>query len=74
MRVLLIIAAIMVSGCDRKDDKWQIICDSGFKTPISYATYLNDGIVSWREFGSSPANKRKMLEGEICHEKRTSIK
>jgi len=67
----ILIALLLLTACDRR--YYQVTCDSGFKTPISTATHISEGMISWRTKGDL-LSKRKMLPGEICTEKSITIK
>lgn len=62
----LILAAVLLSGCKPARDMWQVKCDSGFETPVSYGTSIIEGMISWRVHKNSPVKYRKMLGGETC--------
>ena len=61
--LLVMLFLIFLSGCIDKS-KWQITCDSGYKTPIAtWANINDDGIIIYNLEGFV---YRKMLPGEVC--------
>lgn len=64
-RLAVCLSALLVAGCaDRKD---QVVCDSGFKTPLSWNAYISEGVVNWKITEQKQNySKRRMIEGEIC--------
>jgi len=70
--ITILIALLLLTACDRR--YYQVTCDSGFKTPVSVATRMGEGMISWRQRTNGPLSKRKMLPGEICTDKSITVK
>jgi len=77
MKILVFISVflIIVTACGQRIyDRWQVKCDSGFETPVSHWTYIDDGAIHWRVNKKGQSFVRKMLPGEVCTDKRIKMK
>jgi len=64
--VKYILILLLLVGCT--DVRYQVTCDSGYKTPISMYTQINKGIIIYKNDYNFVY--RKMLSGEVCTDKR----
>lgn len=65
---LLILTALLITGCSHQHQYWQITCDSGFETPVSQYTFISNGVLKWKIKGNDYFTQRKMLPGESCND------
>jgi len=64
-----LVALLALTGCTMEHKYYQVVCDSGFKTPVSYRTYITDsGLIKWKVHANSPKNYRKIKPNEICND------
>lgn len=71
---IILVTLLFITACESERRYWQVTCDSGFKTPISYHTYVQEGMIVWKKHKGGSVSKRKMLPGEICTDKSIIIK
>ena len=69
--LLVMLFLIFLTGCI-EENKWQVSCDSGYKTPISVYTRINDDIIIYRENKTVERKQgyRKIIPGEVCIDKK----
>lgn len=70
-KLLFLILIIPLTACERNRTQWQVVCDSGFKTPLSHHTYMADGDIRWQVEPKGQFRARRMVPGEICSDIKT---
>ena len=71
--VLGVLTIILLVSFDPDSASYQVICDSGFESPITSIAVINNGVAVWanpsikkNKVVASDYFSRKMIAGELC--------
>ena len=65
LTLLFVLFTVLIS-CSENKTRYQIKCDSGFKSPLSYRVTSEAGIIQWKVNKGDFWTIREMVSGEIC--------